>query len=126
MRILRAFFFFSSRRRHTRLQGDWSSDVCSSDLVPRSTRCVAGQSWDWDGVTFAVLHPGPIATPAKPNDESCVIRISTRAGAMLLTGDIEARSESGLLGRETQLDADLLLVPHHGSRTSSTPAFLVS
>src|SRR3989454_5227035 len=31
------FFFFSSRRRHTRLQGDWSSDVCSSDLVGRST-----------------------------------------------------------------------------------------
>src|SRR2546426_7321369 len=32
-RTMRSFFFFSSRRRHTRLQGDWSSDVCSSDLV---------------------------------------------------------------------------------------------
>src|SRR2546426_8387319 len=34
-----SFFFFSSRRRHTRLQGDWSSDVCSSDLIPRCPSC---------------------------------------------------------------------------------------
>src|SRR5256885_8080364 len=41
------FFFFSSRRRHTRLQGDWSSDVCSSDLVPRELwlRQVCGGSF---------------------------------------------------------------------------------
>src|SRR5256885_5340331 len=36
------FFFFSSRRRHTRLQGDWSSDVCSSDL-----RALDEHAWDW-------------------------------------------------------------------------------
>ena len=93
-------------------------------LVPRSYRCAAGQSWDWDGVRFAVLHPASIAAPAKSNDQSCVIRISTRGAAILLTGDIEARSESGLLGREMQLDADLLLVPHHGSRSSSTAEFI--
>ena len=53
-----------------------------------------------------------------------MIRISTRAAAILLTGDIEAKSEAGLLGRELQLDADLLLVPHHGSRSSSTAEFI--
>jgi competence protein ComEC len=120
-------------------------------LVPLSTPCAAGQSWRWDGVQFAVLHParldpGPLPHGArddeqlrhpgrrnaamargpisKPNDQSCVIRISTRGAAILLTGDIEARSESGLLGREMQLDADLLLVPHHGSRSSSTAEFV--
>ncbi len=93
-------------------------------LGPRSMRGAAGQSWDWDGVRFAVLHPASIAAPAKSNDQSCVIRISTRAGAILLTGDIEARSEAGLLSREMQLAADLLLVPHHGSRSSSTAEFI--
>jgi competence protein ComEC len=102
------------------------------------TRCAAGQSWVWDGVEFAVIHPaaeiGPRAivagaTPGatkrrKLNDESCVLRIATRAGAALLTGDIEARSESEMLRREPQLDARFLLVPHHGSRTSSTADFI--
>ena len=105
-------------------------------LVSRSTTCASGQSWVWDGVEFRVIHPeiGPRAIaaiaapgatrPRKPNDQSCVLRIATRAGAALLTGDIEARSEAEMLKREPQLDARLLLVPHHGSRTSSTPDFI--
>ena len=60
----------------------------------------------------------------KSNDRSCVLRISTASHAALLTGDMEARSEAELLRREPELDADLLLVPHHGSRTSSTPDFI--
>ena len=99
-------------------------DEALHTLVPHSMRCAAGQSWAWDGVRFAVLHPAAISSAAKPNDQSCVIRISTRAAAILLTGDIEAKSEAGLLGREMQLDADLLLVPHHGSRSSSTAEFI--
>lgn len=107
-------------------------------LVARSTPCASGQSWVWDGVEFRVIHPvaeigsRPSAASAaagmtrsrKPNDQSCVLRIATRAGAALLTGDIEARSESEMLRREPQLDARLLLVPHHGSRTSSSPDFI--
>jgi competence protein ComEC len=93
-------------------------------LVPRSTRCAAGQSWTWDGVEFRVLHPAAASPAGKPNDASCVLRVATRGAAMLLTGDIEARSEAALLGRERQLDADVLLVPHHGSRTSSTQDFI--
>jgi competence protein ComEC len=95
-------------------------------LVPRSTRCAAGQSWNWDGVEFRIVHPGRASanTNTRTNDRSCVLRVATRGGAALLTGDIEARSESEILGREASPDAEVLLVPHHGSRTSSTPDFI--
>src|SRR2546426_11474962 len=62
------FFFFSSRRRHTRLQGDWSSDVCSSDLVPeRPTAAwnpIAGFTDAtgrllWSGLSDGALFPQP-------------------------------------------------------------------
>ncbi|MFO1308149.1 MAG: DNA internalization-related competence protein ComEC/Rec2 [Burkholderiales bacterium] len=95
-----------------------------------SDRCVEGMRWHWDGVAFEVLHPTPAlyADPrAKTNDLSCVIAVSAGGARVLLAGDIEARSESRLLdeARET-LRADVLVVPHHGSRTSSTPAFVAA
>ncbi len=93
-------------------------------------RCEAGQRWTWDGVRFAVLQPAPAlyAAPAsKPNDLSCVVRIDSDYGSVLLTGDLEARGELELVAREpSALKADVLLVPHHGSRTSSTTAFIAS
>jgi competence protein ComEC len=93
-------------------------------------RCLAGQQWTWDGVEFAMLHPvdsNYVNPKLKPNDLSCVLRVSNAAGSALLTGDIEARTESDLIHREpTRLRSDLLVVPHHGSRTSSTPAFIAS
>ena len=89
--------------------------------------CQAGQTWIWDGVGFEVLHPTADADLAsgKANHVSCVLRVTSGKRRMLLTSDIEAEDEAALLARNPdKLQADLLLVPHHGSKTSSTPAFL--
>ena len=95
-----------------------------------AVRCDAGQRWRWDGVDFALLHPveANYANPKlKANDLSCVLRVSNADGSALLTGDIEARTEADLIRRDAaSLRANLLIVPHHGSRTSSTPAFIAA
>jgi competence protein ComEC len=88
-------------------------------------RCAAGQAWTWDGVRFEFVHPAPGRT-YKRNDGSCVLRIAAAAGAMLLTGDIERAGEGALLSTSQDLKADILLVPHHGSRTSSTESFIAA
>jgi competence protein ComEC len=90
----------------------------------RPIRCVAGQSWLWDDVKFIVLAP-KIQGFVTENDNSCVLQIQAQQGALLLTGDIEATAESWLV--ETyggQLKANVLISPHHGSKTSSSPVFL--
>jgi competence protein ComEC len=95
-------------------------------------RCEAGARWQWDGVAFAVLHPAgavyaesPQRGARKENDRSCVLRVATASAAALLTGDVEARAEGEMLARDRgRLRADVLLVPHHGSKTSSTAAFV--
>lgn len=94
----------------------------------RATRCEAGQAWDWDGVRFELLHPaaGDYAGGLKPNALSCVLRVATPGAAVLLAGDIEARQEAALVAAGAPLRADLLLVPHHGSKTSSTGPFLAA
>ena len=92
-----------------------------------ATRCVAGQRWVWDGVDFEVLHPAAAdyETPNKSNAMSCVLRISNGVQTALLAGDIEAAQEARLVAAQpARLKADFLLVPHHGSKTSSSPAFL--
>ena len=88
-------------------------------------QCHAGDRWRWDGVIFTLLHPQP-GDRVSGNNASCVLRIELPAGQrVLLTGDIEARSERRLLkGGHGSLSADLLVAPHHGSLTSSSPAFV--
>ncbi len=93
----------------------------------KSTRCVAGQHWDWDGVAFDVLHPAAADydAPNKSNGMSCVLRISNGAQTALLVGDIEAPQELRLVAAVPErLKASVLLAPHHGSKTSSSAAFL--
>lgn len=86
--------------------------------------CAAGQQWQWDGVRFTVLHPPPeqaqlAAIPS--NARSCVLRVDTAAHSLLLTGDIGLAQERALLDRlpAGALRADVLVVAHHGSGTSS-------
>ncbi len=95
-------------------------------IAPR--RCEAGQHWRWDGVDFSVLHPdaADYALDRSSNAMSCVLRIDSAGGSALLTGDIDAASERALLARGAPLAAGLLWVPHHGSRTSSSPEFLAA
>jgi len=97
--------------------------VLANEGVPGANPCVAGHSWTWDGVAFEVLHPP--SADWRGNDGSCVIRVSAPGGKLLLTGDIEARAERRLVREAAEgLRADLVSAPHHGSRTSSGPAFL--
>lgn len=93
------------------------------------TRCEAGQQWERDGVRFAVLHPPAAAYDAArtpPNALSCVLRVTDAQGRrLLLTGDIAAAQEAALVAADAPaLRSELLLVPHHGSRGSSSPDFL--
>jgi competence protein ComEC len=91
---------------------------------PDAEECRAGQAWRWDRVRFTVLHPPAVFGPPG-NETSCVLRIDTLGGSVLLTGDIEDRAEARLTAAGG-LDADVVLVPHHGSLTSSGPAFVAA
>jgi competence protein ComEC len=89
--------------------------------------CADGDAWTWDGVRFEMLHPGSEPLSRRSNDLSCVLRVTAGGRSMLLTSDIEAVSEGALLKRYPQgLAADVMTVPHHGSRTSSTPEFIAA
>lgn len=90
----------------------------------RAQACQDGQSWDWDGVRFEILHPAP-DSPLGGNDRSCVLKLTAGATSLLLTGDIEANAERRLVARHgAGLQAAAVVAPHHGSKTSSTPAFV--
>lgn len=85
--------------------------------------CRAGVRWRWDGVDFAVLNPA--GALESRNDASCVLRVHSRYGSILLPADIEARAEHELVDRQpVGLRADVLIAPHHGSRTSSSAEFI--
>ncbi len=90
-------------------------------------RCYAGQHWAWDNVEFEVLYPTieSYDTELTDNNRSCVLKITSEYGSILLTGDIEKEAEAVLL--ETHLEAlesDILVAPHHGSKTSSSTSFI--
>jgi len=86
--------------------------------------CGSGLRWQWNGVQFEYLHPHA-GFPYLRNESSCVLRIRSGHGAVLLTGDIGEVIESGLARRQRpELRADVVLAPHHGSAGSSLPGFV--
>ncbi len=88
--------------------------------------CVAGTGWEWDGVRFRFLHP-PSGFPYLDNESSCVLRVESGDGAVLLTGDISDVIERRLLRQAPQdLRAEVVLAPHHGSAHASQPAFIAA
>jgi competence protein ComEC len=91
--------------------------------------CRKGQRWEWDGVVFNVLWPDkenyPLSRKVSSNNHSCVLLIQYQGQRILLAGDIEAEVEAKLLVEPLLSEGvDMLLVPHHGSKSSSSPEFL--
>ncbi|PCI58278.1 MAG: DNA internalization-related competence protein ComEC/Rec2 [Methylophilaceae bacterium] len=99
-----------------------------STPTTKQLKCYAGQQWVWDAVRFEVLYPHKEsyqATDMKDNNRSCVIKVTSRYGSILLTGDIEKEAEQSLLQEQkVKLKSDIMIAPHHGSKTSSTEGFI--
>lgn len=94
----------------------------AAPVEPRT--CDDGQTWSWDGVEFRMLHP-PADDVYRGNDRACVLRIATGEFSLLLVGDIEVQAERRLVQEHAgELAAQIVVVPHHGSKTSSTEAFV--
>jgi competence protein ComEC len=97
----------------------------------RPYNCTTGNGWHWSwpgssgAAVFTVLHPQP-AHRWSDNNGSCVLQIDYAGSRVLLPGDIEAPAESALLAANRLATADLVLLPHHGSLTSSTPRFVTA
>jgi len=88
--------------------------------------CQDGQYWEWDGVEFQILNPETGQT-GRANDRSCVLRVTSQHGRLLLPGDIEAPGEWRLVNRYGgDLAAEVLVAPHHGSRSSSSRLFVTA
>jgi competence protein ComEC len=93
--------------------------VLQTGLPGQGQRCQQGEQWHWNGVRFSVLHPGNAIEAG--NNGSCVLRVDNGRFVALLPGDIERAIEYRLLAEQPDaLQADWLLAPHHGSRTSSS------
>ena len=100
--------------------------VISSDtkVLKSAKSCVKGQQWQWDGVNFEVLSPDK-DFEGNDNNRSCVLKVWNQYHSLLLTGDIQKTAENTLLESDSnKLKAEVISVPHHGSKTSSTAAFI--
>jgi competence protein ComEC len=103
-----------------------TADIVTNASAWRSQAkpCRAGARWHWDGVDFEILHPAS-GDDTRGNDGSCVLKVSGPGGRVLLPGDVEKRAEAAMVSRSrARLRAEVLVVPHHGSSSSSSAPFL--
>jgi competence protein ComEC len=92
--------------------------------LPGASYCFRGLKWQWDDVDFSFLYPTPDNLTLN-NDSSCVLRITRGSQHILLTGDIEKYAENELVQNQLlNLPADILVAPHHGSKTSAQKSFI--
>ncbi|MBE8167360.1 MAG: MBL fold metallo-hydrolase, partial [Shewanella sp.] len=94
--------------------------IANADKLAPTQDCHPRQ-FDWQGLTITILWP---SSKIKGNDGSCVMKISDGRHSVLLPGDIEQYAEYSLVSENVELRSDILVAPHHGSRTSSSPAFV--
>jgi competence protein ComEC len=87
--------------------------------------CVQGQQWEWDGVRFEMLHPSQ-RFAWRGNESSCVLKMTTAHGTLLITGDAESRAERVLAADPAVVGAEVVVVGHHGSATSSRADFVAA
>lgn len=92
-----------------------------ADLSPPPQPCEDGQTWQWDGVTFSQWR---WAKARNPNDASCLLRVEANGERLFLTGDMSLEAEAWWRQSGRDVRAEWFLAPHHGSKTSSSSAFL--
>ncbi len=98
----------------------------AADSIDYTLACESGVSWVWDNVRFEFIYPLRKSKNKKKNNNSCVLRVSLHGKSLLISGDIEKEAERALLSQYSSLKSHILIVPHHGSRTSSTIEFVNS
>lgn len=86
-------------------------------------QCDAGQHWRWDGVDFRMLRP-PVPVTVHGNDAGCVLLVGDAGGRLLLPADTSSKVEQDIARAVPPGQPLVLLVPHHGSKTSSSAAYL--
>ncbi len=117
-----------ARKAVKQVLGVWPSTLSHNANSQPQQPCYAGQSWQWDGVHFEVLWPPKGHRIVKKNDQSCVLRIEALGHVILIPGDLEALGELYLQEQlpAERLAADILLLGHHGSRSSTSQRFLTT
>ncbi|MCB6183786.1 DNA internalization-related competence protein ComEC/Rec2 [Leeia sp. TBRC 13508] len=100
-----------------------------SKIQGHHVTCKTGLNWKWDDVAFTFLSPDQSILDAEnigDNHKSCVLRISTKSGAILIPGDAEIPEENSMMANwaKEQLKSDILVAGHHGSQTSSSLAWI--
>ena len=95
------------------------------DKLPDSQACHAGMHWQVAKTEFSFLSPED-ETPRGSNNWSCVLMLEHAGRKVLITGDIEKQVERFMLQKGQNIQADVMLVPHQGSKTSSSNAFIAA